>query len=537
MASVADLTVRMLISAGIGRLYCLPGVQNDDFFDALYPFRDRLAPVHARHEQGAAYMALGAALATGRPQAFCVVPGPGFLNATAALATAQSTNQRVLALTGEIHSQMKGRRWGMLHEIPDQFAILSQLTRTAHEITAGEAAARTLSAVLDAWQAGLPGPVGLQVPFDLWRAEAPGEIAPPIRARERPDPGLIAEAARALIAAERPLIWVGGGAQGAAGAVRRLARALSAPVIAFRSGKGVMPADDPLSLNLLDGHEMWRDADLVLGLGTRMEPGLRSWGTAGLKIVHVDIDPAALGRIRRPDIAIAGDLGDVLPRLLAEIEGREPDRRAWVEAAARARARTRSRLAAAVGPQLEWIGALRRAMPPEAVLVNELTQIGYVANLAFPVDAPRSFLSPGYQGTLGWGIAAGLGAQDALPDRPVVAIAGDGGALFTIAELATAAHHRIPLVVVVFTDNAFGNVRRFQEDNYGGRTIASDLTSPDFAALAASFGIAGHRAQTPEALSAALAAAIAARAPALIEVPVGSFPSPWSLILPGRARG
>jgi acetolactate synthase I/II/III large subunit len=537
MPTVADLTVEALIGAGIDRLYCLPGVQNDDFFDALHPRQDRLVPVHARHEQGAAYMALGAALASGRPQAFCVVPGPGFLNASAGLATAQSLNARVLALTGEIHSAMKGKGWGALHEIPDQFAILTQLTREAREIGGGETAAATLSATLGALMGGLPGPVGLQVPFDRWLAKADGPVVPALPERAAPDAGLIAEAARALLAAKRPLIWVGGGAQGAAGEVRRLARALSAPVIAFRSGRGVVPAGDPLSLGLNEGHAMWGEADLVLGLGTRMEPGLRAWGTSGMKVLHIDIDPAALGRIAPPDIGIAADLADALPALLAGIEGREPDRRDWLEAAGRAKARVAQRLAGALAPQLAWLDALRGGMPDDAVLVNELTQMGYVANIAFRVHAPRTFLSPGYQGTLGWGIATGLGAADAMRDTPVVAITGDGGALFTIAELATAVRHAIPLVVVVFTDNAFGNVRRFQEEKYGGRTIASDLTSPDFAALAESFGVRGLRAETPEALRARLAEAIEARAPALIAVPVGDFPSPWEHVMLGRVRG
>lgn len=536
--SVAERTVSALIEAGIDQLYCLPGVQNDDFFDALYDHTDRLAPIHARHEQGAAYMALGAALATGRPQAFCVVPGPGFLNATAALATAQSLGAPVLALVGEIHSGALGRGWGMLHEIPDQFAILDQLTRRAVRIRSGGTAAGAIGTAMDALTAGAPGPVGLEVPFDLWRAAAPDGVPEVPPARPAPDAAAIDAAAATIAEARRPLIVVGSGAQETPDAVRRLAEACGAAVIAFRTGRGVVPASHPLSASLPQGHALWAGTDLVIGLGTRLETGLRQWGRDGdMKVIHVDADPAALTRFGPADIGIEGTLGEVLPRLLEALGGRASPDAAWTARIAATRAETEARIAGALGPQLAWLSAIRAALPPEGILVNELTQMGYVANIAFPVERPRTFLSPGYQGTLGWGVATALGAAHARRDVPVVAVSGDGGALFTIAELATAARHAIPLTLIVFTDNAYGNVRRFQEEKYAGRTIASDLASPDFVALAESFGIGGMRAETPEALGARLAEAIASRAPAVIEVPVGDFPSPWPFIMFPRSRG
>jgi acetolactate synthase-1/2/3 large subunit len=198
----------------------------------------------------------------------------------------------------------------------------------------------------------------------------------------------------------------------------------------------------------------------------------------------------------------------------------------------------RERLAEALAPQTAWLDALRAELPDDGIYVDEVTQIGFAARLLFPVYRPRTFLSPGYQDNLGWGFATALGAQHARSDVPVVSISGDGGFLFTANELATAVRHRIPLIAIVFNDSAFGNVRRIQEDQFGGRLIASDLANPDFVRFGKSFGAAAERAKTPKALRAALRRALRQRdTPSLIEVPVGPMPSPWSFIMLPNVRG
>jgi acetolactate synthase-1/2/3 large subunit len=177
-------------------------------------------------------------------------------------------------------------------------------------------------------------------------------------------------------------------------------------------------------------------------------------------------------------------------------------------------------------------------LPEDGIFVDEVTQLGFAARLAFPVYKPRTFLSPGYQDPLGWGFATALGAQDARRDVPVLSITGDGGFLFTATEMATAMRHRIPLTTIVFNDGAFGNVRRIQQERYGNRLIGSDLANPDFIAFAKSFGAEAMRVATPEALRSALRRAFAHRdGPTLIEVPVGELPSPWEFILAGKIRG
>jgi acetolactate synthase I/II/III large subunit len=199
-------------------------------------------------------------------------------------------------------------------------------------------------------------------------------------------------------------------------------------------------------------------------------------------------------------------------------------------------AKTRQRLNK-LSTQLAFLDAIRDALPENGILVDEVTQIGFAARLAFPVYRPRTFLSPGFQDNLGWGYATALGAQHARPDVPVISINGDGGFMYTSNELATAMRHRIPLVAIVFVDGFFGNVRRIQQEHFGNRLIASDLANPDFVKYAESFGAAGRRARDPQELGVALKAAIAAREPTLIEVPVGAMPSPWEFIHMPRVRG
>ncbi|MDE0705163.1 MAG: thiamine pyrophosphate-binding protein, partial [Rhodospirillaceae bacterium] len=501
--TVAELVVETLIRNGIENLYCLPGVQNDDFFDALYDKQNRLKPVTARHEQGAAYMALGAALASGRPQAFAVVPGPGFLNASAALATAYATNAPVLALVGQIPSRAVGKGFGLLHELPDQLGVLDRLTKQAATITGGDEAHALLQSAFAALQSGRRRPVGVEVPVNVWKAPvkgAPADLSAPAAAAPEIDTGRVDAAVRLLEQAERPLIVVGGGAQDCSAEVTRLAEMLSAPAVAYRTGRGVVSSEHDLSAGAPVGHALWPDCDVVLGIGTRLNQQMLWGADDALKIVHIDIDAEELGRVREPDVALHADAREAVPMLIAALEGKEANRGAWLERAAAVKARFAKAYRDRLGPQMAWLDAIRAELPRDGIFVDELTQVGYVARLAFPSYMPRTHLTSAYQGTLGWGIPSGLGAAHARPDVPVVAIAGDGGALFGIGELATAVHYGIPLTAVVFNDNAYGNVRRFQIENYDNRPIASDLTSPDFVRLAESFGARGLRAETPDDL-------------------------------------
>jgi acetolactate synthase-1/2/3 large subunit len=537
--TTGEAVVAALSAHGLDTIYALPGVHNDEFFDALARHAETIRTVHTRHEQGAAYMALGAALATGKPQAYCVVPGPGLLNSSAALLTAYGMNAPVLALFGQIPEQHIGRDFAFLHEIRDQAGIIARLVNWSARIRSPSAAPRLVAKAIQSMFVERPGPAALECAIDVWGR--PGAVRPvaPLPVPVSPiDEDAIKAAAKRLGAAKRPLIVAGGGALDASAEVRQLAELLQAPVLSYRRGRGVIDDRNPLSVNLPLGHELWAEADVVLGVGTHLHMPLLRWGTdRDLAIVRIDADPAEPPRIVKPKVALIGPAAPILRRLLDVLPARNVRRSSRTDELRERQARLRKRLAK-LEPQLAYLAAIRAELPEDGIFVDEVTQVGFAARLAFPVYRPRTFISPGYQDNLGYGFATALGAQDAQRDVPVVAITGDGGFMFTATEMATAMRHRIPLVTILFNDSAFGNVRRIQEESYGNRLIASDLVNPDFVAFAESFGATAMRAKGPAELRQALKTAIARRdGPTLIEVPVGAMPSPWEFILMGRVRG
>ena len=539
--TTAQATVAALIAHGLDTIYALPGVHNDVLFDTLFKAADRIRTVHSRHEQGAAYMALGAALATGRTQAYCVVPGPGLLNSSAALLTAYGTNAPVLALIGHIPQAAIGRMLGHLHEIRDQAGIIERLVDHYARIQTPAQAPGLVAAAIASMRSGRPGPAALECAIDVWGTRAPvPPIGPPAPSGPAPlDEDAISSAAKRLGGAARPLIVVGGGAQDAAAEVTELSRLLQAPVLAFRRGRGVLDARDPLSVTLPLGHEEWAKADVVLGIGTHLHNPLNQWGLDDdLAVIRLDADPEEPARFQPPAVALVGDAKPILRRLIDLLPPHNQARPSRREEMAGRQAGFRQELLTRLGPQLGFLDVIRAALPEDGILVEEVTQIGFAARLAYPVYRPRSYISPGYQDNLGWGFATALGVQDARRDVPVLAISGDGGFMFTAGELATAIRHRIPLTTVVFADGAFGNVRRIQEERYGNRLIACDLANPDFVRFAESFGAAAERARTPPELAAALARAFKRRdGPTVIEVPVGPLPSPWEFLRLPRVRG
>jgi len=537
--TTAEATVASLLAHSLDTLYALPGVHNDHLFDALFKAADRIRTIHTRHEQGAAYMALGAALATGKPQAYAVVPGPGLLNTGAALLTAYGMNAPVLALIGQIPDADIGRGFGQLHEIRDQAGIISRLVDWSERIRGPHDASRLVAEAIRSMRTGRPGPAALECAMDVWGRQGPANPVAPLAMPDAPvDEEAVLAAAKLLGAAKRPLIVCGGGAQDAAAEVTALSAMLQAPVLGYRRGRGVLDSRDPLSVTLPLGRDCWAQADVVLGVGTRLYMQQAQWGVDDdLKIIRIDLDADEPGRLRRPAMALIGDAAPIVRRLLDLVPAHNTRREPRHDEMQERQAAVAKRLAK-LKPQIALLEAIRAELPEDGIFVDEVTQLGFVARLVMPFYKPRTFLSPGYQDNLGWGFATALGAQDARRDVPVVAITGDGGFLYTANELSSAVRHRIPLVTVLLVDGAFGNVRRIQEERYGNRLIASDLANPDFLRFAESFGVAAERARTPEELRQALRRGIARRdAPTLIEVPVGPMPSPWEFIQMPRVRG
>ena len=536
--NAAESVIKTLIAHGIDTLYCLPGVQNDDFFDALHRIGGAIRPIQTRHEQATAYMALGAALATGKPQAYCVVPGPGFLNTTTALATAQSLCAPVLAISGQIFEAQIGKGLGFLHEIPDQLGIMKTLTKWAAHIDGAEDAGAKTREAFRQLISGVPGPVGLECGWDVWKRSADVAFDGEPLKRETPaiDEDRIEAAAKLLAGSKRPLISVGGGAIEAASEIKQLAEMLQAPVMSFRGGAGILDNRHPLSVRVTHGYRLWKDVDVVLGVGTRLHQQF-DWGTDDkMKIIHMDIDPTRLGRIRKPDVGIVADSLEGMRALLKRLPKHLGKRASRADELAAVEADVQKELAP-LSPQKTWIDAMRAEIPEDGILVEELTQVCYVSRVMYPVYQPRTYIASGFQGTLGWGLNVALGVKAALPDRKVVSVSGDGGFMFGVQELATAAKHNIGVVSLVFTDNAYGNVRRMQKDGYEGRVIASDLKNPDFVKLGESFGIRSTRAKDPAALRKEMREALKGDGPALIEVPVGEFPDPWKIFFRKKVRG
>jgi acetolactate synthase-1/2/3 large subunit len=536
--TTAEAVVESLIRHGIDTLYALPGVHNDHLFDAAQRAEGRFRVLHPRHEQTSAYMALGAALVTGRPQVFATVPGPGLLNASAALLTAYGMGAPVIALAGQIPSFAIDRGHGHLHEIPDQLGLLQHIAKHAARIRAPHEAAALVTEAVRVVMSGRTRPVALECAIDTWGERGAVEFPPIVSPEVRPvDAEAIRRAASILGRAERPLIVVGGGALDATAELLAVAEALEAPVTSFRRGRGAIPTTHRLAVSFTEGHRYWKDTDAVLAVGTRLYWQQSNWGVDdGLAIVRLDIDPEEQARFRRPACSLVGDAATVLRALLGELPAHNRERprrdaelgahRAWFD-----------EHIGRLGPQMGFLRAIRAALPDDGIYVEDVTQVGFVSRLAFPVYAARTYLSPGYQDTLGWSYGVALGAQAALPGRKVVAVAGDGGFMYQATELATAVRHKLPVVAVVFDDGAFGNVRRIQREQYGNRLIANDLANPDFAKFAESFGVRAWRATTPDALERALREAFAAHAPGLVHVPVGEMPSPWDMILLPRVRG
>jgi acetolactate synthase-1/2/3 large subunit len=529
--------VAQLLAEGVDTIFGLPGVQLDGAFDALYDAQQagKIRVLHTRHEQATAYMADGFARTTGRVGACTVVPGPGLLNASAGLSTAYACNSPVLCITGQIQSDLIEFGRGLLHEIPNQLGLVRSVAKHAARATSPEEVpALVHDAFVQLWS-GRTRPVEIEVPPDTLFAEGEVRLLPPAGERTRPagDPDLIEQAAKLLGGAKKPLIWSGGGVLNSAAwdELRTLAELLQAPVVMTNNGKGAVSDRHYLGQNIIAGIELLPDADVILAVGTRfVDPATAKWKIApGRTVIQIDIDPEEIGRNYRPAVGIVADAKAGLAALSERVGAYSGRRVSREDELSALKAGVRARMDE-IAPQVHFGLAIRNALPDEGIYVTEMTQVGYWSNFAYPVYRPRTFVTAGYQGTLGYGFPTSLGVKVGNPGTPVVSINGDGGFGFALAELSTMVRHGIGAIAVVFNDGAYGNVRRIQQIQFNGRTIASDLHNPDFVKLAESFGVAGRRVETGPALQTAVEEAIKAEEPTLIEVPVGQMPNPWSIL-------
>jgi acetolactate synthase-1/2/3 large subunit len=523
-----DALAQQLACEGVTQIFGIPGIQLDWAVDGLAKLNELIHFRVTRHEQATSYMADGYARSTGQPGVCMVVPGPGLLNATAGLATAYACSSPVLCITGQIASSAIGKGWGLLHEIKDQTGVMAAVTKWNAFAHKPEQIPGLVHEAFVQLRSGRPRPVGIEIPPDVLQATADVDLIDPIRGaptHNLPDDKEVAEVASILRNAKTPVIYAGWGVQSAdaSAELTQLAELLQAPVITSINGRGSISDHHPLALTYAGGRIYFNKADVVLVVGSRFMTGVGKpvQDIEGVKYAYINVEENDTLPPRKVAGAIHADAKVGLKALVDELHTIAP-RPSLADEVAKVRAWCAT-FAETVQPQMSFVHALRNAIPEDGILVNEMTQVGYITRAAYPVYQPRTFITQGYQGTLGAGYAIALGAAAANPDKAVVSINGDGGFGFNLQELITAKRYNLGAIAVVFNDFAYGNVKRLQKMQFN-RTLGSDLTNPDFCALAQACGVASTRVNSPDSLEGALKDAIAAKRPALIEVTVGEMP-------------
>ncbi len=522
-----EALVASLYREGVRVVFGLPGVQ---LYGVMAALRDepRIRFITTRHEQATSYMADGYARAGGGIGTALVVPGPGLLNAAAGLSTAYSASSPVLMLSGQIPREQIGKNIGLLHEVNDQLDCIAPVTKWRRRVLQVPDIPAAVREAFVQLRSGRPRPVELEMPPETMEEEGEAELLAPAEVARAAAPAAdINRAAEILLAATSPIIYAGGGVNlsGAHEALHAVAEYLQAGVACTPEGKGAVSDHSDLSL----GAAFWPEsrlraaihaADVVLAVGSRL--ALVSFAPE-TRIVQIDADPEEIGRTHKNTQGLVGDARATLEALLEKLRAGAPAR------ASRKAERETLRAEIAVHmtqePQVSIVKSLRAGCPEDTILVAGMTQIGYYSRPLWPTYGPRTYLSSSYSGNLGYEYPVALGAKVARPGNPVVAVIGDGGFLYNAQEMATAVQHKINVVAVVFNDQAYGNVARDLDEDWGGQ-YGSALHNPDFMKLSEAFGLHGMRAKVPTDVGRLAGLAIAMNRPVLIEVPVGRMPRP-----------
>jgi acetolactate synthase-1/2/3 large subunit len=528
----AQAIVKSLEREGVEIVFGIPGLYNMPIFDALY-HHPTIRVITVRHEQGAAFMADGYARASGKPAAIIPLPGPGLTNAMTGIGEAFYDSSPMLVLATQVNSDFIDREAGLLHEMTHQFEMLAPLTKHGERIRSGAEISEAFRRAMLALRQGRPRPVQIEIPRDVQveMVDWSDEIAAPAPSRPAapaPQADAIARAAEALNQAERPLIFAGGGviSSGASPELLRLAERLGAPVLTTGAGAGAIPGDHPLACGVswiaaADIRPLIAASDLLLAVGTRFNEGMtQGWDLPLPDVtIRIDIDAAEIERNIPMKQKIVGDAKTALAAIDQALDASGVEKREVHPALAEARAAYRTNLREKVGATTPWMHALRESLPRDAILSCDMSLFWADMLGIFPIYEPRTMLFPWGFGTLGFALPEALGAKLARPEQPVAAICGDGAFLFTGTELATAVQYGLNIPIIVPNNNAYGMIKVQQRDQFDEQFMAVDLQNPDFMALARAFGAYGKQAATPDELRAALAAALVADKPTLIEIP------------------
>lgn len=545
--SGARILVECLVEQGIDTVFGYPGGSVLHIYDELYRNRDRIRHVLTAHEQGAAHAADGYARASGKPGVVLATSGPGATNLVTGIATAYMDSIPLVAITGNVPVPLLGR--DSFQEI-DIAGVTMPVTK--HNFIVKDAArlAETMRRAFSIAMSGRPGPVLVDIPKDVtaasaeWVALPPGERA---RLRAMPVPtDDDVEAALAMIReARRPLVIAGGGviASGASAELAAFAERIDAPTALTLMGHGALPARHPLFTGMIGMHGTKasnlavREADLIVAMGTRFSDRVVSDKpsfTRSARILHVDVDAAEISKNVRCQGSLVGDVKDALVRMLPRLErSPKPEWLAEVDAW-RVRAPAREPRDGVLDP-FAILDAVHERVGDDAIITTEVGQHQIWTAQRYPFAKPRTFISSGGLGTMGFGTGAAIGAQMARPDARVVHIAGDGSFRMNCAELATIAHYRLPLIIVVMNNGTLGMVRQWQTMFYGGRYSETTLDRPpDFVKLADAYGIRAWRPRDLAGLGAALDEALASGKPGLIDCAVGIDEDVLPIVPPGR---
>ena len=522
--SCGEAIVRLLEQYDVDTVFGIPGVHTLEIYRGLAGSSVR--HISARHEQGAAFMADGYARVARKPGVCTLITGAGLTNAATPIAGAYHDSIPLLIISSATACADNGRGHGALHDLPDQRAFMATITADSIEVRDPSDLPDAFARAFEIFESRRPRPVHIGIPIDVldlpgaaWE-RLPSRGAPPLA-----DPALVERAVELLAGAERPMLLLGGGAVAAGAEAAAVAERLGAPVGMTVNAKGVLPDSHPLSvgttLTLRPVHAAFTEADVVLAVGTEFgetdyfyAPGAAAPDFAG-ELVRIDIDADQLHRQRAAAVGLQGDAATTLAAIDAGLAARGRERTAGAERAAALREGRRWWPGADV--HLPFLAALERGLPDDAILVADSTQPAYVAHHAWPGRSPRAYIAPGGFGTLGPALPMAIGAQLAAPGRPVAALAGDGGALFTIPELASAADLGLPIALVIWQNDGY-NEMRDSMDRIGVPHVGTEISSRDFVLLAEGFGCRGVRTGSLDDLPGALTEAFAADRPTLIEV-------------------
>jgi thiamine pyrophosphate-dependent acetolactate synthase large subunit-like protein len=522
--------MKLLSAYGVDTVFGMAGTMTLELYRgiALAGIRH----VQCRNEQGASLMADGYARATGKPGVCTIIAGPGVTNAATGIAQAYCDSQPMLVLSGACAAPTQGKGWGAIHELADQAAVTAGFTAFSAMVRYPEELPELLARAYGVFRGSRPRPVHLSLPRDVLPEPVAADWLPRrAPSLPMPDPAAIAEAADRLAQARRPLILVGGGAAGTRSALTAIAEHIGAPVLSTNAGKGILPESHPLSLGgsivRRPSQEALADADVVLLVGSEVSAGdsfLPKLDIPG-DIIRIDIDPDELTSVYGAAVPIQADARAAMLALSGALCSRKATSQ---RPAGELRVRETLARNAAMMTEVEKLHAhvwktLRAVVPIDTIVMGDASQLVYSGSFAMPMDMERCWYYSGTYCSLGVALPMAIGAKLGAPHRPVIAVAGDGGVMFTINELATAAEERLALPVIVWNNDALKEIVD-QMDRQQIPRIGVEPRSPDFMRLAEGFGCHGVRATSSAHLAQAVRDALRADRPTVIEV---RQDSPW----------